>query len=981
MKKTGRKIAFISVAVIAAAIAVGNGICYGVLGVNFINAAFSGSGAKDINEETEEKSSSLVKKISEDGTVLLKNENHTLPLNINENNKVNVFGYTALDKSWVFTGVGSGSCKPEPEKRIGILKGLEKAGFEYNKEIIDAYEKAIPENDEYLSLTASGKIIQPDKSIYSDSLIENAKSFSDTAIVVLSRVSGENCGEVPTTSVDYTTGKEDTSRSYLQLSKKEEDRLDIVEKNFSKVIVLLNTTNNRQCDFLNDERIGAALCCGPTGVCGAESVANLLAGQKKVEKEDGSEEIEKISPSGKLADTYAYDYTKEPSYANRRISEKTSSSGSIVYQEGIYIGYRFYETADARGYFSDFEKGYDSAVLYPFGYGLSYTDFDWEITDVSLPDESELAKDSSIEVKVKVTNIGSYPGKDVVELYYSAPYLSGGIEKSAVTLGDFAKTDVLYPGESQERTLNVSAYSMASYDCYDRNKDGHKGYELDKGVYTLELRSDSHHGKARKNGQSNILSYHVSKTLDYDKDPTTGKDVVNRFTGENSYANVDIDGSSVGIDATYLSRKDFASTFPDKTAKTPSDKSKVKQAHTYVSSEKDTDDRPVFGQDKGLYLITKEDGSKASKSDLDKGTGLKFNDELVDELRRDYDSQKWDDFLSQATKEEVCNLVERSGFGSASIESIGKTKTLDFDGPSGFNQNTQKISEEYSPWTSYPAECLIGCTWNVSLADELGKAMAYEAKQSGIDGWYSPGVNLHRSNYNGRNFEYYSEDPLISGKLASATIKGAKSGGLYCYLKHFAVSEEGDNPKGVDTWLTEQALRELYLKPFEIAVKDGANAIRTAFNRIGAVWTGACYALCTEILRNEWGFKGSVITDWSNGNDIRNTPRGIVAGNDRWLNPQKRNGAPLDKDDPTQRNCAKEALKHNVYTFISTYQYARDYEGKDNLYKVDAGVREKNESKSSWQAVLISLDVLVLSAMVGLGFYAFFPFEKKGKEK
>ncbi len=981
MKKLGRKIAFFSVAVLAAAIAAGNVVCYGVLGVDFINGAFNGSGANTIDEQTELKSSSLVKKISEDGTVLLKNENHTLPLDINANNKVNVFGYSALDNAWVFTGVGSGSCKPDPQKRIGILKGLENAGFEYNKEIIDAYKKAIPTKDDYLSRNANGKIIQPDKSIYSDSMINNAKAFSDTAIVVLSRATGENCGEVPTTSVDYRSGKEDKDRNYLQLGQKEEDRLDIVKNNFSKVIVLLNTTNNRQCDFLKDDKISAALYCGPTGVSGAESVANLLAGQKTVKKEDGSEEIKKISPSGKLADTYAYDYTSEPSYANRRISDKSATGGSIVYQEGIYIGYRWYETADQMGFFSGLENGYDSAVLYPFGYGLSYTSFDWEVTSVSLPTKSELKKDSSIEVKVKVTNTGDYPGKDVVELYYTVPYIEGEIEKSSVTLGDFAKTSVLNPGESQERTLNVSAYSRASYDCYDKNNDGHKGYELDKGDYTLELRTDSHHAKERKNGQSSVFDYHISQTIDFDKDPVTDYDVINRFTGDDSYARVDLDGSNVGINATYLSREDFVATFVDKTAKTPSDKAKVDKAHIHQSHAEDVEERPTFGQDKGLYLVTKEDGSKASAADLDKGTGLKFNDVLVDELRSDYNSPKWDDLVSQASKDDVCNLVEKSGFGSASIESIGKTKTLDFDGPSGFNQNTQKIAEDSSSWTSYPSECLVGCTWNVSLANELGKSMAFEAKKSGINGLYAPGVNLHRSNFNGRNYEYYSEDPIISGKLASATIKGAKSGGLYCYLKHFAVSEEGDNPKGVDTWLTEQTLRELYLKPFEIAVKDGANAIRTAFNRVGAVWAGACYDLCTEILRNEWGFKGSVVTDWSSGDNIRNTPRGVIAGNDRWLNPRKNNGAPLNKDDPTQRTCAKNALKHNVYTYISTYQYARDYKSEDDEYFVAPGITQKGESKSWWQPVLISLDVLVGLATIGLGFYAFFPFEKYKKPK
>ncbi len=980
MKHIGRKIAFFGVAALACAVIAGNVVCYNVLGVDFINSAFDGSGAGKIDEQTQLKSAKLVRKISEDGTVLLKNEGNVLPLDIKANNKINVFGYSALDNAYVFTGVGSGSCKPDPVKRVGILKALENAGFEYNKDIIDGYMKAIPTNDDYMSMNQNGKIIQPDKSFYSDNLISEAKSFSDTALVVLSRISGENQGEIPTSSIDYTSGSEDKSRTYLQLGQKEEDMLEIVKSNFGKVIVLLNTTNNMQCDFLLDERIQACMYIGPTGLCGAESVANLLKGEKIVEDEDGTQSVEKISPSGKLADTYALNYSTEPAFANMSVSEKSSTGGSIVYQEGIYIGYRWYETADKMGFFSGFEKGYDSAVLYPFGYGLSYTAFDWEVTSINLKNGSNLAADSKIEMKVKVTNVGDYPGKDVVELYYSTPFYEGGIEKSAITLGDFAKTSLLNPGESQEVSLSLRAYDMASYDCYDKNGNGHTGYELDQGDYTLELRSDAHHLKSLKNDKSGVFSYKIDQTINYSKDIDTGYDVINRFTGEDSYAMVDLDGSNVGINATYLSRSDFVSTFIDKAARVYTDTSKVQKAHIYKSHANDVEEMPSFSIDSSLYLVTKEDGSKASYKELETGKGLKFNDSLVDELLKDYSGETWDKFLSQASRDEVTALVERSGFGSLPIESIGKTKTLDFDGPSGFNQNTQKIAEDSSSWTSYPSESLIGCTWNVSLCNELGKSMAYEAKQSGINGWYAPGVNLHRSNFNGRNYEYYSEDPLISGKLSSATITGAKSGGLYCYLKHFALSEEGDNPKGVDTWITEQAFREVYLKPFEIAVKNGANAIMTAFNRIGAVWAGACYDLCTEILRNEWGFKGSVVTDWSSGDEIMNAPNGVVAGNDMWLNPLKTNDSPLDKNDATQMHCAKLALKHNVYTFISTYQYSRDYNPDNDEYKVTSGITEKGEVSSWWQPVLISLDIAVGLITLFLGFYAFFPLDKFKKE-
>jgi beta-glucosidase len=385
---------------------------------------------------------------------------------------------------------------------------------------------------------------------------------------------------------------------------------------------------------------------------------------------------------------------------------------------------------------------------------------------------------------------------------------------------------------------------------------------------------------------------------------------------------------------------------------------------------------PSFGVESNLRLITKQDGSNATLDELKTPNGLKFNDTLVDELMESYDSPKWDELVNQVSKEEACELVEKSGFGSNAIASIGKAKTLDFDGPSGFNQNTQKIAEDMSSWTSYPCENVIGCTWNADLAYEVGQSMAFEASKSGINGWYAPGVNLHRSNYNGRNYEYYSEDPLISGQLAAATIKGAKSGGLYCYLKHFALSEEGDNAKGVDTWTTEQTLRELYLKPFEIAVKAGANGIMTAFNRVGAVWAGANYDLCTEILRNEWGFKGSVDTDWSSGDQIMNTPRGVIAGNDLWLNPMSTNGSPLNRSSATEMYCAKLAVKHNLFTYVSTYQYNRDYDPENDDYIVTPGIRGPNSVSGWWIPTLITIDCIMFAGTIAFGLYMYVPWSK-----
>ncbi len=971
------KITFITSCILSFILLIGNIIVFGFLGVNFVSSAISGLGVTYGDAESAQLGASLVRKISEEGTVLLKNENNALPLDIDNNNKVNVFGYTSLDRAWVFTGVGSGSCKPDVEKRVGILKGLENAGFEYNHELSDKYDEAIPSSDDWMSMNQNGKIIQPNNSFYSEDLINQAKSFSSTAIVVLSRISGENVGEIPDKSIDYVSGQVDSTRNYLQISEKEEFMLNVVKDNFDKVIVILNTTNNMQCEFLDDGLIDAALYCGPTGLNGAEGVANVIAGRKIVKStEEGIDDvIVEVSPSGRLADTYSKDYSIEPVYANRFVREKTATSGSIVYQEDIYFGYRWYETADEMGFFDGFTDGYDSVVMYPFGYGLSYTDFSWKVKNINIPNQSELNKDSKIEITVTVENIGQYPGKDVVQLYYHTPYYDGGIEKSSISLADFAKTVTLNPGEIQEVKLTVSAYDMASYDCYDKNDNGHSGYELDKGKYQIDLRTDVHHLKNMDD--SNAFTYNISKTINYDKDPETGNYVINRFTGDDAYAGVAIDGSNVGINAVYLSRSDFFGTFTDRQASMPTDTTKVNKARIYTTGANNQENMPTFGVDKGMYIITNADGSKASLDQLNGKGELIFNDELIDKLVADYNDPAWNDFLGQLTKDEVRQLVEKSGFGSAAIESIGKVRTLDFDGPSGFNENTQKIAEDMSKWTSYPSECLVGCTWNKELANEIGRSIAFEADKSGISGWYAPGVNLHRTNYNGRNYEYYSEDPIISGKLAAATIAGAKSGGLYCYIKHFALSEEGDNAKGVDTWITEQNFRELYLKPFEIATKSGANAVMTAFNRIGPVWAGSNYDLLTEVLRNEWGFKGSVITDWSSGDEIMNTVRGVIAGNDMWLNPMERNYAPLDDSDATQMYCAKQAVKNNVYTYISTYQYMRDYDSSNDAYRVDKGVKIAGDIGDTWVTITIVIDIVVGLTAIASGVYLFGPWFKK----
>lgn len=958
MKVKIRHVVFLVImAAILAALVAGNVVCY--LNAGVITQALCGSGARAEGEEVKiasDKGDALTRETGEESIVLLKNDGE-LPLS-GSVTKVNLFGFGSTENGFLLKGIGSGASKILESRKVNLLGALKEAGISYNEELISAYDKLGWRN---VAEEGTYELRNPTEEFYTAALLDQAKNFSDIAIVTLSRISGENMGnEVPTWQ-NLRTEKgtsTDSTRTYLEITQYEEQMLDVVCSNFGTVIVLLNTSNAMHCGFLEDERIDAALFVGLPGQSAAAAIPKVLTGS--------------VTPSGKLTDTYAYEPESQPSYYNYQRKET-----SVQYVEDIYFGYKWYETADAEGYFdsvkNSYGEGYDGVVQYPFGFGLSYTNFSWTVKETDFPTDPEA--DDVYSVTVSVKNEGKASGKDVVELYSTAPYTKGGVEKEHVRLVAFAKTDLLGPGLSQDVTLTFTAYDIASYDAYDKNFNGAATYELDAGAYIFSLRTDAHTPKS----DSTVFTCTIGECI-FDIDPVTGSEVYNRFTDEDAYAGMPIDGSTIGA-VTYLTRADFAGTVPTQSAPVPPDPAKmIDAAAEYFNDSFDVDAMPVTGKDSGLRLVTKEDGTTASLSNLKgDGTTLKANDALFEALS-DYDSEVWTAFIDQLTADELVSLVQSSGFGVRAIESVGKPTTFDTDGPAGFNSSVLSFngldgSTAERGWTAFPGETLLGCSWDTGLLGKMGEFIAEQGTATSVSGWYAPGVNLHRSPYNGRNYEYYSEDGFLSGKLAASLVKSATEGGVYCYVKHFACDELGQNPRGVNTWLTEQNLRENYLKPFEIAVKEGkTRAIMTAYNRIGATWCGSNFALLQGVLRDEWGFQGTAITDYCrvDTTDLNvgqmNLRQGIRAGSDLWLNP---NGVvinnAIDKNDPSDIACAKRAAKNALYTYVLSYNAA-------------AGLKLVDEVFPWWIPVLVAADVVVV-ASVGLGIFFTFKPKKHKKEE
>lgn len=774
-------------------------------------------------------STSTAKKLADEGFVLLKNDGGVLPLN---NHKVNVFGYSSIDINFGGTGSGSGSS----EYNTGFYEGLENAGIEINEELKDFYHEAYTSKQESNALVMVGgdyNNYEPAADKYSESLLANAKEFSDTALIVLTRNGGEG-GDLPMDTSSYTGGA--AGEHYLELNKNERDLVKMAEDNFDKIIVIINSSNAMELGFLDDETIDAALWIGGPGCEGCNSLGEILTGT--------------INPSGRLADTYAYDVTSNPSYYNfgQFLYTNTNNKYQLIfenpgvfngenyafadYAEGIYVGYKYYETRwiDNETNECD-EAAYKKAVQYPFGYGLSYTDFEQKITNFT--DDG-----TAVSVDVTVTNTGNTAGKDVVQLYYTPPYVTGGIEKAFVNLADYAKTQLLEPGASETVTIQFQYEDMASYD-YQNNRC----YVLEHGDYEIKLMNNAHDLL-----ESRTVT--VTEDIIYN-DQNAGARSTDNIAAENQFDDV-----SYGNDVTYVSRADWEGTLP-------SERTKNKEASAEI----------IEGiENQGL---TEEQRNEEAEDIVTASHGL-----TIDDMKGlDYDDEKWDELLEQIDVDDMVNLIANGGYATAAIEKIGKSATLDQDGPQGINS---LISGDVKG-VVFPSEVVVASTFSKELAKMMGKALGSESAQYGIAGLYGPAMNTHRSPFGGRNYEYYSEDGILAGKTAAAFVKGANEAGIYCYMKHFALDEQETERLDISIWCNEQAMREIYFKPFEICVKEGnVTAAMASDSFIGAYWAGLREELMNTVLRNEWGFNGMVITDFVTSNS-KDADRAIRSGTDLSL--------------------------------------------------------------------------------------------------
>lgn len=943
--------------------------------------SYLGSDRVDVSREElnaqQARDAQLAEDVESEGLVLLQNRNQTLPLS-KDDTKVNVFGWASTQ--WVSGGSGSGGVAGES---AGLLDALTAYGVSYNEELANAYRSF---QGERANLSAGSlnshdrdfcQLCEPrmdDKTVYSDQVLNDAKKYSDTAIVVLSRVAGESI-DCPRAQycVNERGGspREVAGRQYLEPSPEEEALIRYVAANYDKVIVLVNSTNPMELGLVESiDGVDSCMLVGTTGTSAASAVVKALYGD--------------VNPSGRTTDTYPYSFETnaswvnsgadgEGSYLNARgfypadgttnsnvgTSEPYDAVRYVDYAEGIYVGYRWYETADAEGYWSDvndaYGTGYDGVVQYPFGYGLSYTSFDWKVVDRSFARGARVGADDTLSITVRVTNTGSVAGKDVVQLYYTSPYTPGGIEKSSTELCDYKKTNLLQPGASEDVTLSVRVSDMASYDCYDANHNGFCGYELEPGEYCLELKRDAHTLAPCKGARSSVR---VAKGIKLQGDPASGAEVTNRFTGDASEAGISVDGRTTGANITYLSRADFKGTFPRMRVDDREMPDSLKLFNRYDSGQAYAQDRSGEGADA-------VDVASQGTNSLGAGAcNLCENGKLTDlgrALGRDYNDERWDLVLDQLSQRDMLNLVLHGYSNSAKLDAVGKPRTKELDGSSqasSFNQLTYGVG--------FPNPTTLAQTWNQDLAHDFGRAVGMECAMLGIDGWYAPACNIHRSPLGGRNYEYYSEDPLLSGRMAAATIQGSDETGTFCYLKHLVLNEQDSYRDSLYTWLTEQSLRELYLEPFRIAVEEGhATGIMSSYNRIGGIWAGGSHALLTDVLRGEWGFRGSVITDYSDHHAYMNADQMLRAGGSLYMDGVFADGSfALPTNTAIFQSNLRRATKDVIYVWLNARACNLDYNDaaeQAGVATIDRPIKTRGTSP-----VMAAIAVLDAAAAIAL---------------
>jgi len=839
-------------------------------------------------EEATKAGEEFVTKIGDEGMVLLYNKDSALPLSGDET--ISLLGRFSADP--IYGGAGSGTV--DPTTCINFYKGLSASGFKINDTAYSWIESNIanyPKTNIVMDNPAASSYYIGEIPV-ADYPANAISSLDGTvAVVVIGRGGGEGgdlCQDIKGTlesgisesfTANYETANYVDGQHQLELTKEEKDLIKSAKEKCSKVIVLINASTTLEVGELveagGEYEVDALISVGSIGSTAANAVGHILKGT--------------VNPSGRTTDLWAADFTKDPTFKNFGSFQYTDISGFytqtgdkayfVEYEEGIYIGYRFYETAYVEaqnGNYAGFD--YDSAVVFPFGYGLSYTSFEQKLDDVK-------TEDGNIVATVTVTNTGSVPGKEVVELYYTAPYTKGGLEKPAVVLGAFEKTKELKAGESQTVTLTYAIRDMASYDT------SKAAYVQDAGTYTISLRKNSH---------DVIDSKDISLGAEtYTTDSATGNPISNRFDETTDY---------MKANCNKFSRSDFAGTWP--------------------TGAQDTTTSAV-----GITLKMFNPADKVNSADEMPTLGAKKGIQLIDLRGKDYNDPLWEDLLDELTVEDMVGVINDGAYNTAAIPTIGKPATSDPDGPQGFTSLFGSTGN-----CSYCSEYLMAQTWNKELMYELGVMIGEEALASGYTGWYAPAMNTHRSPFAGRNFEYYSEDGTLAGDLAAAVISGCGSKGCYAYLKHFALNDqETHRVEHLLTWADEQTIREIYLKPFERAIKGseteikyldgegnsltkkikGYTAIMSSFNFIGTKWAGGNEGLCTGVLRDEWGFEGFVITDF-NLYDYMNKNQGVYAGTDHMLTYSAWSGEIADTKSATAVKSLRNALHNILFTVANS---------------------------------------------------------------
>ena len=893
---------------------------------SMVNMAMGGG---TISDEAIEEAKALCTEIAEEGIVMLKNDDSALHLA--EGSKVNVFGWSSTNP--IYGGTGSGALS-DAYPTVDFLTGLTDAGIEYNQNLVDFYKGWRDSRPVVGMMGQDWTIPEPAVSDYED-LITSAKDYSDTAIFFIARSGGEGA-DLPTSydgqdtfsaegpfgalGVRYSDQKDDldASKSYLEISNREKALLDKVTSTFDKVIVVVNSANAMELGFVRDySQIKSVIYCPGTGQTGFDGLGEIIAG--------------KVNPSGKTADIFLADLMNTPTSNNFGDFDYTNMSEFGVdnmfaeggkafptfvnYVEGIYVGYKFYETAAVEAAAGNYEFDYDANVIYPFGYGLSYTTFTQEMGEIN-------NDGTTVSFDVTVTNSGSVAGKDAVEVYFNPPYTNGGIEKAAANLVAFEKTETLEPGASTTVSISFPVEDMASYDTY-----GHGCYVLEAGDYEISINKDSHNKIAAK-------TVNIGTEVVYDQNNKRSTDQV-AATNQFGFAEGGV---------TYLSRADGFKNYAEATAAPSSFEMAEEYKKDYVNN------------------TNYSEANYNNDADVMPTTGAK-NGVKLEQLRGlDYDDPMWDTLLDEMSVAEMNTLIELGGYETSAVESIGKVMTYDCDGPASINNNFTKQGS-----IGFPAAVMIACTWNKDIAHRFGASIGRMANDMDVSGWYAPATNTHRSAFAGRNFEYYSEDGVLAGWMCANAVQGAREWGVYSYVKHFATNDQETNRTGLlCTWLNEQSLREIYLKSFEIAFKNGnPGATMVAFNNIGIVPAEACPELLNTVLRGEWGFRGFAETDYFGGYGYQDADRMIRNGCDLMLATYSTPESTVtDQTSATSVNAMRTASKNILYTVVNSRAY-------------DKAV---NTGLPTWVKILYGVDVLLIGFIGFLEYRAIKAYKEKKKE-